>query len=216
MKHILMVSLAITLLIAGCGTAEGNSSGMKKSPENHQHSLNASKQVKSTALSHVNSTGDNISETSKNNTSENENTNKSESNKEETFVKILTNYNNMFERIKSDVDYDNFNEEYVGYKFKTIKTKEQLYKQFTDIMTIDMARTIWSGFVNEGESGLYLIPRDLYPMFNKDNPYTMEKLNETTYKLVQKHKSELHGIFDMEFVFTILEGQWKINDISFN
>ncbi|SEP80619.1 hypothetical protein SAMN05216232_0944 [Virgibacillus subterraneus] len=216
MKHILMVSLTITLLISGCGTAEENSSGTEKSPESHQHSLNASKAVKSTALLHVNSAGDNISETSKNNSSENENTNKNGSNKEETFLKILTNYNNMFERIKSDVDYDNFNEEYVGYKFKTIKTKEQLYNQFTDIMTTDMAQTIWSGFVKEGDGSLYLIPRDLYPMFNKDNPYTIEKSNEATYKLVQKHKSELHGIFDMEFFFTKLEGQWKINEISFN
>lgn len=216
MKHILMISAALTLLIAGCGTAEENSSGMEKSPEDHQQSLSASEQVKSTALLGVNSasSGVNANETMKNNTSENQN--EDETDREKAFLKILDNYNNMFERIKSDVDYDKFNEEYVGYKFKTIKTKEQLYKQFTDFMTKDMAQTIWSGFVKEGDGSLYLIPRDLYPMFNKENPYTIKKSNETTYKLVQKHKSELHGIFDMEFVFTKQEGQWKISDISFN
>ncbi len=211
-----MISAALTLLIAGCGTAEENSSGMEKSPEDHQQSLSASEQVKSTALLGVNSasSGVNANETMKNNTSENQN--EDETDREKAFLKILDNYNNMFERIKSDVDYDKFNEEYVGYKFKTIKTKEQLYKQFTDFMTKDMAQTIWSGFVKEGDGSLYLIPRDLYPMFNKENPYTIKKSNETTYKLVQKHKSELHGIFDMEFVFTKQEGQWKISDISFN
>ncbi|MGP4105893.1 hypothetical protein [Virgibacillus sp. L01] len=218
MKHILMISAAFTLLISGCGTAEENSSGIGKSPEDHQQSLSASEQVKSTVLLGVNSgsSGDNANETMKNNTSENKNQNdtESESDKEKAFLKNLDNYNNMFERIKSDVNYDKFNEEYVGYKFKTIKTKEQLYNQFTDFMTKDMAQTIWSGFVKEGDGSLYLIPRDLYPMFNKDNPYTIKNVNETTYKLVQTHKSELHGIFDMEFVFTKQDGQWKISNIG--
>ncbi|MFB4168403.1 hypothetical protein [Virgibacillus sp. JSM 102003] len=216
MKHILMISVAFTLLISGCGTTEENSSGMEKSPKDHQQSLSASEQVKSTELLGVTSgsSGDNAKKTIKNNTSENQSQNEDESDREKAFLKILDNYNNMFERIKSDVNYDKFNEDYIGYKFKTIKTKEQLYKQFTDFMTKDMAQTIWSGFVNEGDGSLYLIPRDLYPMFNKDEPYTIKKSNETTYKLVQKHKSELHGIFDMEFVFTKQEGQWKISNIA--
>lgn len=135
---------------------------------------------------------------------------------EEVFLNLLNNYNNMFEKIKSDVDYSQFNEEYVGYKFQTINTKEELYKQFTGIMTADMAEKVWEPVVKEGKGNLYLVPMDLYPQFNKNNGYSIEKVDASTYKLTHHHKSELHGIFDMVFHFEKLDDSWKITDLTYN
>ncbi|MFZ3579765.1 hypothetical protein [Virgibacillus sp. DJP39] len=222
MRNIVVV-LIIILVTSGCGT-QTSSNNDRKSQESHhvdqseknsaemllevgaptkvainelenQNTLQVFKQTDTTKVSEENNT-DNFQE-------------------EEVFLKLLNEYNYMFDRIKPDVNYDEFNEEHVGYKFKTIRTKEQLFNKFTDIMTVDVAQKTWDVFVKEGENGLYLIPMDLYPMFDKNNPYSIEKINNNTYKLVHEHQSGLHGNFDMIFVFEKFDNTWKITDLAY-
>lgn len=134
---------------------------------------------------------------------------------EATFLTLLNKYNHMFEKIKPDVNYDHFSEEHIGYKFKTIKTKDQLYAKFSGFMTKKVASIFWSERVSQGKDGLYLIPMDGLMRFNKDNPYTIKQINSKEYKLIHKHVSELYGTQMMIFTFTKVEGNWMITDYSY-
>ncbi|MBR7797514.1 hypothetical protein GT022_15880 [Agaribacter marinus] len=133
---------------------------------------------------------------------------------EAVFIPVLNKYNQMYDIIEPNVDQSKLYEEYVGYKFKTIKTKEQLYKEFSDFMISEVARSLWSDYVNEGEDALYLIPQDGHPKFIKDNPYSLKKINQNTYQLTSNHQCELHGRLDMVFTFTQIDGKWKISKLD--
>ncbi|WP_407269791.1 hypothetical protein [Radiobacillus sp. PE A8.2] len=225
MKNLVLAAIAIILFLSGCGTKELSSndvtSGKKEVHQHESNVVNASPKLNT--FVNINQPSDKPSTETQSLTEqtqpENTNTESKDGNEEQmdesVFLEVLNKYNNMLDTIKSDVNNDNFSEENMGYKFETIQTKEQLYDVFSGFMTTDAAGALWNEYVNQSEDGLYLIPRDGYPLFTKETGYTIEKIDQETYRLVHNHDDELHGKFDMIFTFKKFDGNWKITEIEY-
>ncbi|WP_099159453.1 hypothetical protein [Virgibacillus ndiopensis] len=238
MKYILTVSIVFLLLISGCGTTKETST--QKAQSNQQHGkklvnldnkkiaemfldLDTPTKEEANNIDVNTNKGGNTSNSeydleseTKNKTEEKENINEEQNVvNDDVFLKLVHEYNHIFDRIVSDVDYNKFYEQYIGYRFKTIKTKKELYNKFSDIMTKQVAHNYWDDFINEGKGSLYLIPKDGHPKLNMDDSYSIEKINNSKYKLTNKHNSDLHGKFDIILTFTKHKDIWKISDISY-
>ncbi|MDC3414678.1 hypothetical protein [Terrihalobacillus insolitus] len=135
---------------------------------------------------------------------------------ETIFLNLLEKYNNMMQRVEPKVNYQQFSKEYVGYKMKSIETKEQFYDIFSDFMSEEATKTVWKDGINQGDEGVYLVPMDGQPKFDKNNPYQITKINDETYELDSLHKSELHGILKMNVTFEKIDTSWVISRIAYN
>lgn len=205
----MVVLFALLLFISGCGTKETTEQGewLSTNTDHAKHIVNGTDKNISDSFSPTT--------TVMNESIENPVEVDSEPTQDSVFLELVDKYNHMFDRIEPDVDYNTFSKEHIGYKFKTIQTKQELYHQFSDFMTTDVARMLWEEYVSEGDEGLYLIPMDGHPTFDKENPYEIEQLGDQIYQLTHQHQSDLYGRFDMVFTFDSFDGDWKITDISF-
>ncbi len=218
----MIAASAFVLLLAGCGTA--NSEAQQQAAVNQQE-----KQVSDEADLLLTQPTGSLTEVDQDTSSENQSSpaiedteqmtenesgdRSSDQVKDEVFLDVLNDYNRIFDRIESEVNFNKFSKANQGYPFKSISTKEELYNVYADIMTEDAARHFFEGYVNESDEGLFLIPKDGHPKFNEDANYDVKKVNDQQYELTSEHQSDLHGKMTMNFMFVKSDGEWKIDEI---
>jgi hypothetical protein len=123
---------------------------------------------------------------------------------EVTFMKL----ENLFREVSKDIDND------VDFKFKSFHTKDELYAIHSDIMERNVFEWLYEIRLDEREDGLYAIPMDGPKAFHKETPYTLEKINDQQYQLIQHIESELHGNVTLTILFEHIDGKWKIVEYS--
>lgn len=92
-------------------------------------------------------------------------------------------------------------------------TKEELLNRFDEITTRNVASTYVDSYYHEASDGLYIIPTETPPWFNKENDYDMVQLDNNKVKVEQKNKSAMYGTYTVVYEFT-RDTNWKITNIT--
>jgi hypothetical protein len=100
------------------------------------------------------------------------------------------------------------------YKYKSFSTKKELYSEFTDFMDYSLIDNIFGHMLEEKEDGLYAIPMGSPIYMDEQAPFSIEKINDDTYKLKQNYQSEVHGNVNLEVVYRWTEDKWIIAEIN--
>ncbi|HLR41445.1 MAG TPA: hypothetical protein VK091_07185 [Virgibacillus sp.] len=92
-------------------------------------------------------------------------------------------------------------------------TKEKLLHAFDDIATKKVASTYVDYYYYEEADGLYMIPTETPPWFNKENDYNVVQLGNNKVKVEQENESALSGSYTVAYEFTF-DKTWKITKIT--
>ncbi|MCK6258144.1 hypothetical protein LCY76_16325 [Fictibacillus sp. KIGAM418] len=100
------------------------------------------------------------------------------------------------------------------YKVKGYSSKEELIRNLSHIASKKVASDYVNGMFEEKNGKLYIIPTDLPPWVEKDKPYELKKLSDTSYHLIQKNKSDLYGEYSITLGFEKVNSHWVITFAS--
>ncbi|UFT98171.1 hypothetical protein KO561_13280 [Radiobacillus kanasensis] len=95
-------------------------------------------------------------------------------------------------------------------KAVNVQTKKELIAEFSSIATEKVAKKYVDVYYIEKEDGLYVIPTETPPWFDKTNTYKESK-KEDTVIIQQTNQSDLYGSYQVEFEFRYDNG-WKLTN----
>ncbi|SFM48360.1 hypothetical protein SAMN04487943_12146 [Gracilibacillus orientalis] len=99
------------------------------------------------------------------------------------------------------------------YKVVRFDTKEELINAFEPYIVKEAVQPYIDYYYKEKEDGLYIVPTETPPWFEKDEDY--EKKSEgNKVTITQSNESALYGMYTIEIVFKKMDGTWKIANIS--
>ncbi|WP_070120594.1 hypothetical protein [Bacillus marinisedimentorum] len=99
------------------------------------------------------------------------------------------------------------------YMVKKYQSKQELLNDFGSISKLEVAKTYVDFYYEERDGGLYIVPTELPPWFEKDNPYELKKIDSKKYELYQENTSDLYGSYSITVEFTYENGKWIISNI---
>lgn len=100
-----------------------------------------------------------------------------------------------------------------NYKVVNYNLKEALLTAFEQVTIREVAIDFVDFYYREKADGLYILPTETPPWFEKDNKYRLEQLGQNKVKVVQTNHSYLHDTYTIEFEFTF-DDEWKITNIT--
>ncbi|MGP4040544.1 hypothetical protein ACTWP4_11730 [Gracilibacillus sp. D59] len=99
------------------------------------------------------------------------------------------------------------------YKVVRFNTKEELTNAFEPYIVKEAVKPYIDFYYKEKEDGLYIVPTETPPWFEKDKDYEKESEgNKVT--ITQTNENELYGTYTIEIVFKKIDSKWKIANIS--
>ncbi|MRH44789.1 hypothetical protein GH741_19245 [Aquibacillus halophilus] len=98
-----------------------------------------------------------------------------------------------------------------NYKVKNYQTKDALIKDFESIVEKTVAVKYIDFYYQQKEDGLYILPTETPPWFQKKSEYEMMYLDENKMKIIQTNESDLYGKYTIELVLTFDE-RWRISN----
>ncbi|MBP1950325.1 hypothetical protein [Virgibacillus litoralis] len=119
--------------------------------------------------------------------------------------RIVSLTNQFMKILVQDVDSNN--------KVVNFDTKNELLKEFEKVTTNNVAAEYVDYYYKSQPSGLYIIPTETPPWFNKKNDYDMIQKESNVIEVVQENKSDLNGSYMVKIEFTYNDG-WKITGIE--
>ncbi|WP_208586356.1 hypothetical protein [Gracilibacillus suaedae] len=99
------------------------------------------------------------------------------------------------------------------YKVVRFDTKEELLNAFEPYVVKDAVKPYIDYYYEEKEDGLYIVPTETPPWFEKDEDYEKESKDNKVI-ITQSNENELYGPYTIEIVFEKIDGTWKIANIS--
>lgn len=100
------------------------------------------------------------------------------------------------------------------YKVKDYSNKADLIHDLSTVASKEVASDYVNGMFEERSGGLYIIPTELPPWVEADQPYELKRLSETSYHLIQHNKSDLYGEFSITLGFEKVNSHWVITFAS--
>ncbi|GIO28599.1 hypothetical protein [Ornithinibacillus bavariensis] len=100
------------------------------------------------------------------------------------------------------------------YQVIEFNNKESLINAFGVVTTETIAREYVNFYFYEENGGLYIVPTDGPPWFNKQNDYDVIQLEHNKVLVKQENQTGLHGDFVIEMEFTFANQEWKITNIT--
>lgn len=100
------------------------------------------------------------------------------------------------------------------YKVKNYSTKDELISHLTNYVSEDIATYYTDGLFEEKESSLYIIPTELPPWLEEEQPVNIKQLSDTSYRVYQKNTSDLYGIYEITLGYEYIDGKWIITFAS--
>ncbi|CDO02919.1 hypothetical protein BN988_01399 [Oceanobacillus picturae] len=94
-------------------------------------------------------------------------------------------------------------------------TVAELQQHFETVMSESLAERYLDGYFQKENENLKLLATEEPAWFQPEEDYSLEEENPTTYHLIQKQQSELHG--NKEYTFTIKAREdttWYVSNIS--
>ena len=95
---------------------------------------------------------------------------------------------------------------------KNYDSLEALKQDLEEIMTESLADYYLDTFYYEQNGNLYLEARDGPTLLQTEEPYSLEKVNDTTYKLTQSSHNELEGDYTLTITYSYEAGEWIFAD----
>jgi hypothetical protein len=117
-----------------------------------------------------------------------------------------TKANRFMEALKQETDEN--------YKVLNYSTKEELITYLTNFVSKDIAAYYTDGLFEEKESSLYIIPTELPPWLEENEPVDIKQLSDTSYRVHQKNTSDLYGTYEITLGYEYIEGKWIITFAS--
>lgn len=119
---------------------------------------------------------------------------------------ILIQYKDTFMNIVEKTDENG--------KVTDYDSKEELISHFTTIMSMDLAEWFAETYFREENDQLFLKAMDAPTWFVNDKPYTLEKINEQEYNVIQERNNELLGHVNMIYKLSYQGKKWIVSDID--
>ncbi|QGH34272.1 hypothetical protein GI584_09650 [Gracilibacillus salitolerans] len=99
------------------------------------------------------------------------------------------------------------------YKVEQFDTKEELLNAFEPYVVKEAVQPYIDYYYEEKEDGLYIVPTETPPWFEKKEDYKKES-EDNKVRITQSNENELYGPYTIEIVFEKVDGTWKIANIS--
>lgn len=98
------------------------------------------------------------------------------------------------------------------YRLETINSIDELYAIYENVATRAVVKPYLDFYFTEEKTGVYVLPTELPPWFEKDQPYRLKEINRHKVSVTQENSHlELYGVYQIELVFEWVEGQgWMI------
>ncbi|MDC3418276.1 hypothetical protein [Aquibacillus salsiterrae] len=93
------------------------------------------------------------------------------------------------------------------------QSKEMLVEAFKSIATKEVAKPYIDYYFEEKDSGLYIVPTETPPWFEKDQKYEMIDIGNNKVKISQSNQNELYGEYKIELELTY-SNKWRLTSIS--
>ncbi|WP_347549193.1 hypothetical protein ABFG93_17000 [Pseudalkalibacillus hwajinpoensis] len=100
------------------------------------------------------------------------------------------------------------------YQVKNFSSEEEINNHLREVASEDLAKKITTSYFEERDGALYIVPTELFPWMNSDNPYELTQLNEYEYQLVQSNQSDLYGSYTIEIKFLYEDNHWIIKNFT--
>ena len=101
-----------------------------------------------------------------------------------------------------------------SFQVKNFNTKEEINNHLQEVASEDLATNIIDTYYEEREGSLYLIPTELFPWMNSEEPYELNQVNKFEYQLVQSNESDLYGAYTIEINFLYENNHWIIKNFT--
>ncbi|MYL33806.1 hypothetical protein GLW05_09360 [Pontibacillus yanchengensis] len=99
-------------------------------------------------------------------------------------------------------------------KVKAYDSKNELIQSFQSISTTALAKEYVDFYYKEYNNGLYIIPTETPPWFNKEKEYQTKQLGNQHVMVIQENQSEMHGNYTIEIEFAYENDQWKMVSVN--
>ena len=100
------------------------------------------------------------------------------------------------------------------YRVKDFNTEEDIEQHLREVTSSDLAANITDVYYEERDGGLYLVPTELFPWVNTDQPYELKQMNDFEYQLIQSNESDLYGSYTIEINFLYENNHWIIKNFT--
>jgi type IV secretory pathway component VirB8 len=100
------------------------------------------------------------------------------------------------------------------YKVIQYQSKESLLQAFEEVSTREVAKPFVDFYFYEENDGLYIVPTETPPWFNKQNGYDVVQLDYNKVLIQQENELELYGNYTVEFELTYQDQGWRITKIT--
>ncbi|RHW43350.1 hypothetical protein D1B31_01390 [Neobacillus notoginsengisoli] len=123
------------------------------------------------------------------------------------FTDLMDQFNAKFTSLLAPELYD------PNFKYKEIKTKQEFYRNFTELATMEAIEQYSAPFLNETNDGLYLISDAAVSIYNERLPIDVAKIDQQTYEVKQYDKNKGKNITRI-IKFEKVNGKFLITEIS--
>lgn len=100
------------------------------------------------------------------------------------------------------------------YRVLKYQDKASIIDAFKHITTEEVVKAYVDYYYYEENGGLYIVPTETPPWFNKQNEYDVVQLEKNKFLVKQENESELYGEYRIEMEFTYTGQDWKITKIT--
>ncbi|WP_052345709.1 hypothetical protein [Paucisalibacillus sp. EB02] len=97
---------------------------------------------------------------------------------------------------------------------KKYNNKASLMKDFENIAAEEVVKPYIDYYYKEENDGLYIIPTETPPWFDKQNEYDVVQLNQNKILVKQNNQSELFGEYGINIEMTFANQEWKVTKIT--
>lgn len=101
-----------------------------------------------------------------------------------------------------------------NFQVENFDSKKEINKHLQEVASEDLATNITDTYYEEREGSLYLIPTELFPWMDSEEPYELNQVNKFEYQLVQANESDLYGSYTIEINFLYEENRWIIKNFT--
>jgi len=101
-----------------------------------------------------------------------------------------------------------------NYRVLNYSTKEEYMTYLRNFVSEELAAYYTEGLFEERESSLYIIPTELPPWLEENEPVNIKQLSDTSYRVYQKNTSDLYGTYEITLGYEYVGGKWIITFAS--
>ena len=99
-----------------------------------------------------------------------------------------------------------------SYRVENVQSIDELFARYHGVATPSVVKPYLDFYFTEEPTGVYLLPTELPPWFEKAYPYQLEAIDQHKISVTQENRHiELYGSYQIKLVFEWIEGQgWII------